>query len=270
MAFQSNGPVMLALPPFRGFTRRVVLVAGGVGLAQIVMSIVAGRLYSDLVSRLMLGPGTLIQGWLWQTVTYPFVAMSSLLSLLFALLTVWFFGSRLEDDFGSRWFVDYFFAATIGGAFIACGTCFVLGRWVPGLNVNAPITTAGLWPAAMAILVAFAYFYGDEVLRLYFVLPVKAKYVTALYLGIYLLVVVFSGDKFGALLALTNALCGWMFLKWVPRRGLRYAASEKWFGMRNDFHRDKRRRAAKEFEVYMRKQGKDVRVDDTDDKKWMN
>ena len=37
------------------------------------------------------------------------------------------------------------------------------------------------------------------------------------------------------------------------------------------FYRSKRKRAAKEFEVYMRKQGKDVRVDDdSNDKKWMN
>ena len=129
---------------------------------------------------------------------------------------------------------------------------------------------AGLWPAAMAILIAFARFHADEEIRLYFVLRVKAKYVAALYLGGYLLMALFSGDRFGAVVALANALCGWMFLKWVPRRGLLYAASEEWFGMRNAFYRNKRRRAAKEFEVYMRKQGKDVRVDDTDDKKWMN
>jgi hypothetical protein len=145
------------------------------------------------------------------------------------------------------------------------------------LNPNNAIGAAGMWPAAMAILVAFAYFYGDAPIRLFLVLQVKAKYVAALYLGFYVLVVLLGGDKFGALVALTNALCGWLFLKWVPRRGLRYAVSEKWFGMRNEFYRNKRRRAAKEFEVYMRKQGKDIRVDDPhiDDskdsnaKKWM-
>jgi membrane associated rhomboid family serine protease len=268
MAFQSNGPVMLALPPFRGFTRRLILVAAGAFLAEIVLAVAAGRYSSNLV-YLALEPEKLAHGMLWQAVTYPFVGMG-LLSLLFALLTVWFFGSRVEDDRGTRWFTEYFFAATIGGAVIATVICYSLGRWVAGLNPESSIGAAGMWPAVMAIMVAFARFHAEEEIRLYFVLRVKAKYVAALYLGFYLLAVLWSGDKFGALVALTNALCGWMFLKWVPRRGLRYAVSEKWFGVRNDFYRAKRQRAAKEFEVYMRKQGKDVRVDDPDDKKWMN
>jgi len=271
MAFQSNGPVMLALPPFRGFTRRIILISGCVWLAELVLGMVAGlNAAGYLVLHLMLQPGTLAHGMVWQVVTYPFVGMG-LLSLLFALLTVWFFGSRVEDDRGTRWMAEYFFAATIGGAVVATALCCVPGRWVLALNPGHLIVTAGMWPAAMAIMVAFARFHGDEEIRLYFVLRVKAKYVAALYLGFYLLAVLWSGDKFGALVALMNALCGWMFLKWVPRRGLRYAVSEKWFGMRNDSIRNKRKRAAKEFEVYMRKQGKDVRVDDPDDsKKWMN
>jgi len=225
----------------------------------------------------------LAHGMVWQAVTYPIVvAGMGLLSLLFALLTIWFFGSQVEDDRGSRWLAEYFFTVTIGGAVIATAICYAVNyfgaRWVNGLNPDNPIAAAGLWPAVMAILVAFAYFHGYAPIRLYFVLRMKAKTMVALYLGFYVVLVLWSGDKFGALVALTNALCGWMFLKWVPRRGLRFAASEKWFGMRNDFYRDKRRRAAKEFEVYMRKQGKDVRVDDShvDDssdpntKKWMN
>jgi membrane associated rhomboid family serine protease len=269
MAFQSNGPVMLALPPFRGFTRRIILIAGCVWLAELVLGMLPGRYSAGyLILNLMLQPGTLAHGMLWQLVTYPFVGMG-LLSLVFALLTVWFFGSRVEDDRGTQWMAEYFFSATIGGAVVATALCCVPGRWVLALNPGHLVLAAGMWPAAMAILVAFARFHGEEEIRLYIVLRVKAKYVALLYLGFYVLVVLLGGDKFGALVALANALCGWMFLKWVPRRGLRYAASEKWFGMRNEFYRAKRKKAAKEFEVYMRKQGKDVRVDD-DDKKWMN
>jgi membrane associated rhomboid family serine protease len=278
MAFQSNGPVMLALPPFRGFTRRIILIAGCAWLAETVLGLVAGR-YSSILVYFALEPGKFAHGMLWQAVTYPFLGMG-LLSLLFALLTVWMFGSRVEDDRGTRWMAEYFFSATIGGAVIATTICYVVNywgaRWVTRLTPAN--LTAGLWPAVMAILVAFAYFNGDAPIRLYFVLTMKAKTMVALYLGFYLLLVLWSGDKLGALVALTNALCGWMFLKWVPLRGLRYAVSEKWFGMRNEFYRNKRRRAAKEFEVYMRKQGKDIRADDPhiDDskdsnaKKWMN
>jgi len=269
MAFRSNGPVMLALPPFRGVTRRVILIAGCAWLAEMVLALMPGQYAAKLLLALVLEPLSLAHGMVWQALTYPFVGMG-LLSLVFALLTVWFFGSRVEDDCGARWMAEYFFSVTIGGAVLATLLSYVLGRWVTALDPAYSIFTAGMWPAAMAILVAFARFHGEEEIRLYFVIRLKAKIVAALYLGFYVVAVLWSGDKFGALVALTNALCGYLFLRLVPRRGLSYGVSEKWFGMRNEFYRAKRKRAAKDFEVYMRKQGKDVRVDDPDDKKWMN
>jgi membrane associated rhomboid family serine protease len=261
--------VTLALPPFRGFTRRIVLIATCVWLAEIVLVIVPGRYSEALVSHLVLQPVMLAHGMVWQTVTYPFLGMG-LFGLLFALLTVWFFGSRLEDDRGSRWFAEFFFASTIGGAVLATAVCYAVGQWMDALNPDHLIATAGMWPPVMSIMLAFAWFYPEEKIRMMIVLPVKAKIVAAIYLGFYLLSVRWSGDKFGPLVVLTNALCGWVFLKWVPRRGLGFAASEKWFGWRNAFYRSKRKRAAKDFEVYMRKQGKDVRVDESKDNKWMN
>ncbi len=54
--------------------------------------------------------------------------------------------------------------------------------------------------------------------------------------------------------------------------------SEAFYGLRNRYYRWKRRRAARKFEVYMRKQGRTVRFDgngrqideDQDDKKRWN
>ena len=277
MAFQSNGPVMLALPPFRGFTRRIVLVAAAVFLATWVLSWVWPTGVAYLLDWSMLNPQALTHGMVWQTITYPFIDVG-LLSVLFALISVWFFGSQVEDELGSRWLAEYFFTATIGGALVAAAISYAVGRWVPGLNVKVAYTS-GMWPASMALLLAFAQRHKNEEIRFNFIFRLKAKYLMAIYVaGYVLLLILFASYRFSASVALGNMLCGWMFLQWVPRRGLRYMASEKLFGMRNDFYRAKRKRAAKEFEVYMRKQGKDVRVDDShvDDssdpntKKWMN
>ena len=275
MAFQSNGPVMLALPPFRGFTRRIVLFAAVVFLAVWVLAVVWQMGVAYLLDWLMLNPQALAHGMVWQAVTYPFID-TGLLSILFALVSVWIFGSQVEDEMGSRWLAEYFFTVTIGGAIMAAaisyvvGLSYVIGRSVPGLNPHIAYTS-GMWPASMALLLVFARMHANEEMRFNFVFRLKAKYLLAIYGGGYaLLLIFFAGYRFSALVALGNMLFGWMFLKWVPRRGLSYAVSEKWFGMRNAFYRDKRRRAAKEFEVYMRKQEKDVRVDDDDKKKWMN
>jgi hypothetical protein len=62
----------------------------------------------------------------------------------------------------------------------------------------------------------------------------------------------------------------------APRRGVSFVFSETWFTLRNRYYRWKRRRASRKFEVYMRSQGRNVRVDgygrpldkDDDKKHW--
>ena len=47
-------------------------------------------------------------------------------------------------------------------------------------------------------------------------------------------------------------------LSFCPSVGLAYGASERYFGVRNSYYRWKRRRAARKFEVYMRKHNRTV------------
>src|SRR5581483_3580505 len=51
---------------------------------------------------------------------------------------------------------------------------------------------------------------------------------------------------------LGGLLFGYIYLKFLPRRGLRYLFSERYYGTRNAYYKWKRKRAAKKFEVYMR------------------
>ena len=61
---------------------------------------------------------------------------------------------------------------------------------------------------------------------------------------------------------LGGLLFGYLYLKFLPRKGLMLSASESYFGYRNDYYRWKRRRAAKKFEVYMRQHDRDVHFDE--------
>ena len=77
---------------------------------------------------------------------------------------------------------------------------------------------------------------------------------------------------------LGGAIAGLLFVRSAPRRGISFAMSESFYGLRNRYYRWKRRRAARKFEVYMRSQGRTVRFDgqgkiiheDPDDKKRWN
>jgi hypothetical protein len=119
-----------------------------------------------------------------------------------------------------------------------------------------------------------------------FLITLKARHVAAIYLLVDLALAFLSNDRFAAVTVLCVALAGFLYLRFTPRKGLRFVASETLFGWRNAWYRAKRRRAAKKFQVYMKKQGRDVNIDasgryiDLDDKKrnpqnpndkrWMN
>jgi hypothetical protein len=55
---------------------------------------------------------------------------------------------------------------------------------------------------------------------------------------------------------------GFVYVKFLPRRGLMFGTSEKYFSLRNSYYRWKRRRAARKFEVYMRDQNRTVTFDE--------
>ena len=61
---------------------------------------------------------------------------------------------------------------------------------------------------------------------------------------------------------LGGLLFGFIYVKFMPRKGIAYGASESYFGFRNSYYRWKRRRAARKFEVYMRKHNREVTFDE--------
>jgi hypothetical protein len=133
------------------------------------------------------------------------------------------------------------------------------------------------------VLVAFALLFGDLEFLLFFVLRMKAKYMVILGTLIYIATLLRERDSFSALLTLCCGLAGFLYVKWAHRKGMGAMASERYFGLRNDYYRWKRRRAARKFEVYMRKQDRVVKFDEDgryiapederknpNDRKWMN
>jgi membrane associated rhomboid family serine protease len=279
MAFRSNGPVMLALPPFRGVTRRIILTALVSFFVLAILSMVLPEMAVRVHNLTVLVPDIALHGAVWTFLSYPFIN-DGILNLLFALLSVWFFGSQLEDERGGRWLMEYFLLTTIGGGLLACVLALLLGegnRWVPFA------ATSGLWPFVLSLIIAYAFFHPDQELRFQFILTLKAKYLAIIYVLFYLALALSHGDRFGLAVTLLSALCGFPFLAAGPQRGVRVAVSEWWYSIRNAYYRAKRRRAAKKFTVYMRNQGKDVSLDkdgryidpngtprDLNDKNWMN
>jgi membrane associated rhomboid family serine protease len=255
----------------------LILINVVVFFALPILHYFAPGMVEFLQGHLLLEPWAVAHGQVWQLVTYAFLPLD-VLGALFAMLALWFIGSYLEAQFGPRWLLEFYLVVTAGGGALASLLTFL---HLPGLRPDTAML--GAWPPILGLMVAFAVYAGDQEVRLFFVLTLKAKYMVVIYVLFSLAILLKSGDKFGALTELCCAAVGYAYTRTAPRRGLAFGLSERYFSLRNEYYRAKRRRAAKKFEVYMRKQNrvvhfdKDGRYVDPDearrnpkDKSWMN
>jgi membrane associated rhomboid family serine protease len=275
--FPRTGSTTISFPRFSGVTSQLVLANVAVFFVLLLLEYAAPRMALVILTYFSLTPALLLRGWVWQLVTYSFLN-AGIFHVAFNMLTLWFIGSYLETAKGGRWLLEIYFLSAIGGGLIGSALCFT------HVFHSSPLsTTSSADGALFGLLAAFAALFGD--LEMYmFPLPVaiKAKYLVIVYMLIEVAVLLSGGPPLACFTVLGGALLGFLFARRAPRRGMSMAFSEGFFSVRNNYYRWKRRRAARKFEVYMRKQNRDVRFDnegryidpdekrDPNDRKWMN
>jgi membrane associated rhomboid family serine protease len=271
------GSNMLVFPRFSGFTRRLVLANLAVFFALLIVGAVNSPAGMSVSLLLSLIPSAVLHGYVWQLVTYSFVH-HGILEILFNLLSIWFIGSYLEDVKGSRWVTEIYFLSVVGGALMATALSFA---HIPHLAPNG--LASGAQAGIFGMLAAFAVLFGEQQFFL-FPLPIgiKAKYLVLIYLLIAIAMLFGGGSILPIVVYLSGGALGFLYARRAGRRGVSFAASEKLYGLRNSYYRWKRRRAARKFEVYMRKHNREVRFDqegryidpdegkNPNDRKWMN
>ena len=270
-----SGPVTLALPSFGGATRKLILVHLGIFFGVALISLFARTTSAYVFVATALSPYDIVHGQIWRVLTYGFTPLP-FISALFALLTLWFVGSMLEDSRGERWLYELYFTSIVVGGIVATAVAWTHLFHIDPMTMGAAGARAGNY----GLLVALAMVDGDQEFLLFFLVRLKVRYLVALYVIIQLALLVTESGAFSALTLVSAALGGYLFVKFVPRRGLAYGVTERYFAMRNEYYRNKRRRAARKFEVYMKAQNREVHFDqdgryvdpdkDPTDKRWMN
>jgi membrane associated rhomboid family serine protease len=251
-----SNPITMSLPPFAGSVRILIYANLAVFFGLAALHWILPGTASLLTLHLLLDPRAVLHGEIWQLVTYSFVS-AGILDVLFAMLTLWFCGAMLEAAYGSRWLTELYFTSVIGGAVLASAFAYT-GL----LHIGLEAAGLGAWAGIFGLLIAIAMRFGEQEFLLWFTVSVRAKYMVAIYILIALALLLKDANAFGALLELSGALFGYLYVKFAPRRGMASGATEQLCGIRNAWYRAKRRRAAKKFEVYMSKQGRQVRFDD--------
>ena len=151
----------------------------GYGLPPTIkkLMILMGMAYllQELVSRMMVVYLGLVPGlvwyeyYLWQLVTYIFLH-GDISHLLFNLFALWMFGGELENFWGSRKFLGYFFFCGIGAGISTVVFTLLL---TPQYQVVPVIGASG---AIYGILLAFGWFFPNRPIMVYFLFPLPAKY----------------------------------------------------------------------------------------------
>ncbi len=116
---------------------------------------------SSATSKLWLDPSLIMKGEVWRLITYIFIPpTASVLWIFFILYFYYIVGTGLEQEWGSFRFTVYYLAGMVGTVIAA----FIVGQGATALYLN------------MSLFLAFAYVYPNFEILLFFVVPVKVKY----------------------------------------------------------------------------------------------
>ena len=103
-------------------------------------------------------------GYIWQAVTYMFMH-GGFWHILFNMFILWMLGRTLETVWGSKKFFKYYFFTGIGAALLNVA-----------LTPGSPIPIVGASGAVYGLLLAFGVLFPNQPIYLYFLIPIKAKY----------------------------------------------------------------------------------------------
>ena len=156
-------------------------------------------------SALALDPSR-FPGFWWTAVTYMFVH-AWLAHLAFNMFTLWMFGPRLEQIWGTSAFTRFYLWCGLGGA-------------IAHLLFARDTAVIGASGALSGVLVAYALRWPDDEVYLFGVIPMKSRWLIVAMLGMNLIFALSPGSGIDWTAHLGGMLFGWLFLKLSSLGGL--------------------------------------------------
>ena len=176
-----------------------------------------------------LTPQLVLQGFLWQLFTYQFLH-GGLLHLFVNMFTLWMIGPELERKWNTQFFIRYYFICALGAGVFILTLPIILGQ-------NLTIRTLGASGAIFGLLLAYAVYWPNRMILIWFIIPIKVKYF-AIIIGLLSLFFTFQttgGGGISHVSHLGGLITGYMYLMYkIPhlvdglplrskRSGLQYA-----------------------------------------------
>lgn len=154
-----------------------VYLLAGYAIGFLVMNI-----SPQLIGYLTLEPALILRGQIWRIVSWVLIApYDNIITLAIMILLYYSLGTALERTWGTFRYNVYIFSGilfTVIASFIMYGVFFVL------FGVEFSLSTMGIISTnyiTMSIFLAFAAIYPDMEVLLYFILPIKMKWMALVY-----------------------------------------------------------------------------------------
>ena len=140
---------------------------------------------------------------IWQLITYQFMH-GGFSHILFNMFALWMFGMEIENMWGSKKFLYYY---------LLCGVAAgLLQLFIPPLLGTAAAVTIGASGAVYGVLIAFGMVFPNRHIYLYFLVPVRAKYLIGFLIILEFLLIDSAGSNVAHLAHLGGALCGFLYI----------------------------------------------------------
>jgi membrane associated rhomboid family serine protease len=139
----------------------------------------------------------------WQPLTYLFIH-KDFLHVFFNMFVLWMFGSELESIWGRRFFLKYYFLTGIGSGLV----------WL-ALNItNTNYVLAGASGAVYGVLLAFGMMFPNRTVYLYFLFPIKVKYLVMILVAAEFILSMNSAADISHITHLSAVLIGFIYLRY--------------------------------------------------------
>ncbi len=151
----------------------------------------------------------------WQVFTYMYMH-GSFSHLFFNMFALWMFGMELENLWGSKTFFIYYTVCGIGAGLANA----FLAPLFTSLPPNVP--TVGASGSIYGVLIAFGMLFPNRYIYIYFMLPLKAKYLVIIYMAVEVFAVASQSQSGIAHVAhLGGAVVGFLYVYFYLNRGPR-------------------------------------------------
>jgi membrane associated rhomboid family serine protease len=116
------------------------------------------------------------QFWVWQAVTYMFMH-GGIFHIVFNMLALWMFGAELERIWGTRYFLKFYFVTGVCAGLLTVLFSLLPFEFAQHIQQSIVIGASG---AIYGLLLAYALYFPDRPIYMYFVFPIPAKIFVAI------------------------------------------------------------------------------------------